>query len=91
MDALDEREPAYSARDRASIRVPTATAVTDHEESVKPDRSSYLASIIPGARLVTIENASHFAPLQNPEGFASAVETFLQSLHSHQSKALKRN
>ncbi len=39
-----------------------------------------LASRIPDARLVGIPDAGHFAPLEQPEAFASAVAGFLREL-----------
>ncbi len=79
LDAMDEREPAFSDMQLSSIRVPTVVAVADHEESIKPSHSRHLASVIPHARTVTLQDVSHFAPLQDPTGFSDAVLAFLHS------------
>jgi pimeloyl-ACP methyl ester carboxylesterase len=36
-----------------------------------------MAKTIPGAKLIILENASHFAILQDPEGYDKAVRDFI--------------
>ncbi|MEJ0065309.1 MAG: alpha/beta hydrolase [Caulobacteraceae bacterium] len=71
------QEPNYSAADLAKIAVPVAIADGDHDEAIKRDHTEYLARSIPGARLVIIPDASHFAMLQQPDAFNAAVIGFL--------------
>ena len=40
----------------------------------------YLAGTLPRARLVVLDEVSHFAPLQRPELFTGAVLAFLRNL-----------
>jgi pimeloyl-ACP methyl ester carboxylesterase len=70
--------PAYSADQLRLIKVPTTVADGQHDEVIKPEHTKYLAATIPGARLVILPNVSHFAVLQNPEEFNTAVIEFLQ-------------
>jgi len=72
-----ETLPAYSAAQLASIRVPTTIADGQYDEGIKPEHEKYLAATIPGARLVILPNLSHFAMLQDPHAFNSAVLSFL--------------
>jgi pimeloyl-ACP methyl ester carboxylesterase len=75
-------EPAFSTSQLASIRAPTAIVVADHEESITPAHSAYLARTIPHAQLVTLHDVSHFAPLQDPSQFADAVWRFAAGVPS---------
>jgi pimeloyl-ACP methyl ester carboxylesterase len=49
----------------------------DHDEAIKREHTEYIASTIPGAGLLILPNASHFAFLQDPELFNYAVLHFL--------------
>lgn len=80
LNKMWSNEPNISTSQLSSIRVPTAIVVSDHEESITPAHSEYLAATIPGAQLVMLHDVSHFAPLQDPEQFASAVLRFADKL-----------
>jgi pimeloyl-ACP methyl ester carboxylesterase len=71
-------EPNYSAVDLAKIAVPVAIADGDHDEAIKRTHTEYLAHAIPGAKLVVFPDASHFAFLQQPDAFNTAMLGFLQ-------------
>lgn len=73
-----EHEPNYSQADLASIRVPAAIADGAHDEGVKREHTEYIAKAIPGARLVILEDLSHFGMLQDPREFSGAVINFLR-------------
>jgi len=73
-----ETLPAFTADQLRSIRVPTTIADGEYDEGIKPEHNRYLASTIPGAKLVILPNVSHFAMLQNPPLFNRAVLDFLQ-------------
>jgi pimeloyl-ACP methyl ester carboxylesterase len=72
-------EPNYSARDLATIRTPVAIADGDHDEAIKREHTDYLAHTIPGAKLVILPGASHFAMLQRPGEFNAAMLEFLKA------------
>jgi pimeloyl-ACP methyl ester carboxylesterase len=50
--------------------------------------ANYMAAKIPGARLVTIPNAGHFANLDNPAAFNAALRDFLQEAGLTHSKGI---
>jgi len=49
----------------------------DHDEAIKREHTEYIAATIPGAGLLILPNASHFAFLQDPRLFNYAVLHFL--------------
>lgn len=69
--------PAYTEQQLRSIKVPTVIADGEYDEAIKQSHDRYMADSIPGARLVILPNVSHFAMLQNPAEFNSAVLDFL--------------
>jgi len=74
-------EPNYSAADLARTRVPVAIVQSEHDEFIKDEHANYLAGSIPASELVVLPGVSHFAPLQRPEQFNSALLAFLGKLH----------
>jgi pimeloyl-ACP methyl ester carboxylesterase len=77
---MQRTEPNYSAHDLAKISVPVAIVQSEHEEFIKREHSEYLAQSIPGAEFVVLNAVSHFAPLQRPEQFNTAMLAFLGKL-----------
>jgi pimeloyl-ACP methyl ester carboxylesterase len=73
-------QPDYSAQDLARIRVPVVIVQGEHEEFIEPEHAEYLARSIPGAKLNILRGVSHFAPLQRPKLFNSAVLAFLAGI-----------
>jgi pimeloyl-ACP methyl ester carboxylesterase len=71
-------QPNYSAHDLAKISVPVAIVQGEHEEFIKRDHAEYLAGSIPNAELLILSGVSHFAPLQRPEQFNTAISAFLE-------------
>jgi pimeloyl-ACP methyl ester carboxylesterase len=71
-------QPNYSAHDLAKISVPVAIVQGEHEEFIKRDHAEYLAGSIPNAELLVLSGVSHFAPLQRPEQFNTAISAFLE-------------
>lgn len=71
-------EPNYTAADLASIPTPITIVDGDHDEAIKREHTEYLARSIPGAKLVILPQASHFAMLQQPGEFNAAVLAFLK-------------
>jgi pimeloyl-ACP methyl ester carboxylesterase len=77
MEKMWGREPNYTSRQLAAIRVPIAIAMSDHDEWIKPAHARYLARTIPGARLIVLHGVSHYAALQDPQSYARAVLNFV--------------
>lgn len=70
-------QPNWSDDDLKKITTPTAIVLGDHDEAITREHTDYLAKTIPGAKLVILENASHFAMLQDPDGYNKAVRDFI--------------
>jgi pimeloyl-ACP methyl ester carboxylesterase len=71
-------QPNYTADQLATIHVPVVIADGDHDEAIRQEHNREMAALIPGARLIIFEGASHFAFLQKPEQFNAAILDFLQ-------------
>ncbi len=74
---MQKTQPNYSAHDLAQIRVPVAIVQSEYDEFIKPEHAEYLARSIPNAEFVNLYDVSHFAPLQRPAYFNSAMLAFL--------------
>lgn len=70
-------QPNWSDAELAKITVPTAIVLGDHDEAITRAHTEHMAQVIPGARLVILPDASHFAMLQDPKGYTKAVRDFL--------------
>jgi pimeloyl-ACP methyl ester carboxylesterase len=70
-------QPNYSAHDLARISVPVAIVQSEHDEFIKREHAEFLARTIPNAELVDLRGVSHFAPLQRPEQFNTAMLAFI--------------
>jgi len=70
-------QPNYSKDQLRGIRVPTTVFDGDHDEAIKPEHTREIAALIPGAKLVILKDASHFAMWQQPQKFNAAVRKFL--------------
>ena len=77
IEKMWDTEPHYTVADLATIHTPTAIADGDHDEAIKRAHTEYLARSIPGARLIILKDVSHFAMLQDPAQFDSAVIGFV--------------
>ncbi|MER9653024.1 alpha/beta hydrolase [Mesorhizobium sp. M0152] len=74
-----ESEPAWTKEQLAKITTPTAIVAGDHDEAIKREHTEYIASAIPGAKLIILPNASHFAMLQAPDEYSQAVLDFIDA------------
>jgi pimeloyl-ACP methyl ester carboxylesterase len=74
---MQKTQPNYSAQDLAQISVPVAIVQSEYDEFIKREHAEYLARSIPTAEFVNLPGVSHFAPLQRPEQFNSAMLAFL--------------
>jgi pimeloyl-ACP methyl ester carboxylesterase len=70
-------QPNWTDDDLKKIRTPIAVVLGDHDEAVSREHTDYMAKTIPGAKLVILDNASHFAMLQDPAGYNKAVRDFI--------------
>jgi pimeloyl-ACP methyl ester carboxylesterase len=78
---MQQTQPNYSAHDLARISVPVVIVQSEHDEFIKREHAEYLARSIPNAELVVLNDVSHFAPLQRPEQFSSAMLAFISKLY----------
>ena len=76
-----DTEPNYTAADLARIATPVAIVDGDHDEAIKRAHTEYLARAIPGAQLIILPAASHFAMFQQPREFNDAMIGFLGPAH----------
>ncbi len=74
---MQRTQPNYSANDLAQISAPVAIVHSEYEEFIKREHAEYLARSIPNAEFIFLPGVSHFAPLQRPERFNSAMLAFL--------------
>jgi pimeloyl-ACP methyl ester carboxylesterase len=70
-------EPNYTKAGLEAIKVPTVIFDGDHDEAIDPAHTAEMAQLIPGAKLVIMKDASHFAMWQHPEEFNAIVLDFL--------------
>lgn len=59
------------------VSVPALVIVGDQDPITPPADARAMADAIPGARLVTIEGASHLAPVEQPQQVSEALNEFL--------------
>jgi len=74
---MQRTQPNFSTQDLVKISVPVTIAHSEQDEFIKREHAEYLARSIPNAEFVNLPGVSHFAPLQRPELFNSAILTFL--------------
>jgi pimeloyl-ACP methyl ester carboxylesterase len=74
---MQRTQPNYSADDLARISMPVAIVHSEHDEFIKREHAEYLARNIPQAEFIDLSGVSHFAPLQRPEQFNTAMLAFL--------------
>ena len=74
---MGRTQPNYSAHDLAKINVPVVVVQSEHDEFIKLEHAEYLARSIPNAEFVLLNGVSHFAPLQRPQQFNTAMLAFI--------------
>lgn len=72
-------QPNWSKEQLAKITTPTAIVAGDHDEAILRKHTEYMASVIPGATLVILPDASHFAMLQAPDEYTKSVMDFIDA------------
>ncbi len=70
-------QPNWTDDQLKAIDTPVLVVDGDHDEWIKRAHTEYIAATIPRAGLLILPNASHFAPLQDPEMFNFAILHFL--------------
>jgi pimeloyl-ACP methyl ester carboxylesterase len=75
-----QTQPNYSPEDLAKISVPVVIAQSEHDEFIKREHAEFLAHAIPDAGFIVLDAVSHFAPLQRPEQFNTAVLAFIRKM-----------
>ncbi|MEO7224204.1 MAG: alpha/beta hydrolase, partial [Devosia sp.] len=74
---MQRSQPNYTAADLARLHVPVWSVLGEHDEFITQEHAAYLARTIPEAELRVLSGVSHFAPVQRPEIFNSAMLAFL--------------
>jgi 3-oxoadipate enol-lactonase len=78
LDGIMERPGVYDEIDR--ISAPTLVIVGEQDVATVPAKARRIAERIPGARLVTIPDAGHSSPIEQPAAVTAAIAEFLDSL-----------
>lgn len=73
-----ETQPNWTDGQLRAIRTPALIADGQYDEGIKREHTEYMAATIPGAGLLILPNASHFAFLQDPVLFNAALFDFLE-------------
>lgn len=79
LSVMWKTQPTLRAQDLAAIKVRTAVFHAEHDEVIRRAHSQEIAAQIPNAKFVLLHGVSHFALLQDPEGFNKAVRAFLSA------------
>ena len=67
--------------DLPSISIPTLVMAGLEDQIIPLEESQRIVDLVPNARLVTIPDAGHVAPLENPESANAAILKFLESIY----------
>jgi pimeloyl-ACP methyl ester carboxylesterase len=70
-------QPDWTDDQLKQIHAPVIVADGDHDEAIERSHTEYIAATIPDAGLLILPNASHFAFLQDPALFNTAILNFL--------------
>jgi pimeloyl-ACP methyl ester carboxylesterase len=80
LSPMQRTQPNFSADDLKQISVPVLIVQSEQDEFIPREHAEYLARSIPNAEFVLLNGVSHFAPLQRPEQFNTAMLTFLRKV-----------
>ncbi|WP_043614820.1 alpha/beta fold hydrolase [Ensifer sp. ZNC0028] len=80
VSTMQRTEPNYTAEDLGKIHVPVVIVQSENDEFIRYEHADHLASSIPGAAFILLDDVSHFAPLQRPDRFNAALTAFLAAL-----------
>ena len=73
-----ESQPNWTDEELSKITTPITIVLGDHDEAITRAHTDHMAKVIPGAKLVILPDVSHFAMLQDPEGYTAAIRAFLK-------------
>ena len=73
-------QPHFTAAELEAIDVPTWIVDADHDEAIKRENTLFMADHIPGSGLLLLPAVSHFAFLQDPGLFDTALRDFLADM-----------
>lgn len=76
-DALVMRDRPDSTHDLGTIKVPAIVIHGEDDQLMPVAGAKEMAELIPGAKFVTIPQAGHLAPLENPSAVNDALRAFL--------------
>lgn len=79
ISAMWASQPNWTDAEVAAIKVPTVVAAGDHDQAILRPHTEKIAKLIPGAKLVILPDASHFAMLQAPEEYTEAVRALIDN------------
>jgi pimeloyl-ACP methyl ester carboxylesterase len=77
INALVERPDAEAAL--ATVTVPTLLLSATEDKWSPPAQHEEMLAYVPHARLVIVQNAGHFAPVEQPEAVAAALRAWLRA------------
>jgi pimeloyl-ACP methyl ester carboxylesterase len=77
---MQRTQPNYSAADLKEIDASVLVAQAEFDEFIRPEHAEYLARTLPRAGLIMLPGVSHFAPVQRPAQFNTAVLDWLEGL-----------
>ena len=78
-DALAMRDRVDSTPDLAGIDVPVLWLHGEEDQLMPIDGARASATLVPGARFVSIPKAGHMAPMENPDAVNAAIAEFLKA------------
>jgi pimeloyl-ACP methyl ester carboxylesterase len=78
LSLMQRTQPNFSVLDLNEIRAHVTIAQSQWDEFIRAEHAEYLAQSIPNANYVFLEGVSHFAPLQRPGQFNTAILEFLR-------------
>lgn len=78
ISAMWMSQPAWTPEMLGKITVPVTVVIGDHDEAVKRDHTEQMAKDIPGSKLVILKDASHFAMLQDPDGYNAMIRAAMK-------------
>jgi len=79
LSVMWKTQPTLTVKELTEIRVRTAIFHGEYDEVIRRSHSQELAAQIPNAKYVLLRGVSHFALLQDPQGFEGAVRHFLNA------------
>ncbi|PIV74679.1 MAG: alpha/beta hydrolase [Rhodobacteraceae bacterium CG17_big_fil_post_rev_8_21_14_2_50_65_11] len=63
----------------SDVTVPTLVVQSEFDEAILTQHSEAIAARIPGASLLVLNDVSHFAAFQDPEGYTAAIRAFIDA------------